>query len=188
MSHAVGTTIEITKVNLHPQLMRAMEDGIFWITKRIAIGQFASLTRGHKLMEAGVTHILNVSDCESLASTTELGFRQVTDVTVVDLTRLPDDVAINCLNTIHTAMFEPDTKLYIHCSAGQNRSPSVLWLYLLALGMEREEATRLIVERCPDAVPGHSALVDDDLVAEIRSYGRAELRPLDDSAILEPAY
>ena len=85
-------------------------------------------------------------------------------------------------------MCEPDTKLYIHCSAGQNRSPTGLWLYLIALGMEREAAARLIVERCPDAVPGHSALVDDDLIAEIRSYGKAELRPLDDPAILEPAY
>ena len=122
-------------MSLHPHLMQAMGDGVFWITKRIAIGQFASGNRCRKLIEAGVTHILNVGDCESLTATTELGFRQVTDVAVVDLTRIPDDVAINCLNTIHAAMSEPDTKLYIHCSAGQNRSPTVLWLYLLAVGM-----------------------------------------------------
>jgi protein-tyrosine phosphatase len=172
----------------HPCLLQALEDGVFPITKRIAIGQFASEERCCRLIDRGVTHVLNVSDCESLASTAKAGFRKVIDFSVADLARIPDEHALRCLDTIHGVMSEPGSKLYIHCTAGQNRSPTVLWLYLVACGMEAGKAKHLIVERCPDAVPGHGSLVDDELIAAVRIHGSGEFCPLEDPAILQPAY
>ena len=32
-------------------------------------------------------------------------------------------------------VIEPDSQVYIHCIAGQLRSPTALWLYLMACGV-----------------------------------------------------
>lgn len=49
-------------MSLHPLLDKAFNEGIFWITKRIAIGQFVSETRCQRLVEAGATDVLNVGE------------------------------------------------------------------------------------------------------------------------------
>lgn len=174
-------------MSLHPLLDQALAEGIFWITKRIALGQFVSAKRCKRLIEYGVTHVLNVAEAESLPSTTA-AFQRVVHITMADLTPIPAEAALLSVRTIHEVMAQPGTKLYIHCSAGQNRSPTVLWLYLLACGMDADSAKRLIIERSPDAVPGHAALVDEELIDTIKALGKSAGMDLTDRTVLEPAY
>ena len=174
-------------MSLHPILDQALAEGIFPITKRITIGQFASDKRCQRLVTHGVTHVLNVAEAESLASTVA-AFRKVIDVPIEDLTPIPMGTGLFCVEAIHQVMSSPDTKLYIHCIAGQNRSPTVLWLYLLACGMDINDAKHLIVRRAPDAVPGHGSLVDSNLVHAVRSVGVANQMKPTDLGVLQPAY
>lgn len=155
----------------------ALQQGIFWITRRIGIGQYATLARCDDLLAYGVTHILNVGEAKSLPELIDRGTLQIVEVPIVDLERMDDETAIRCVNLIHEIMAQPDSKLYVHCVAGQNRSPTVLWLYLLACGMDEVAAQRLIVERSPDAVPGHKQLIDRELIKLVRKHGiDADLR------------
>jgi protein-tyrosine phosphatase len=158
---------------MEPSLARGFEDGIFWITQRIAIGRFATVERSRRLLELGVTHILNVGDTPSLAEVATAGFQSVANVPLLDLTRIPSEVALRCLDLIHEALSVPNSKLFLHCTAGQNRSPTILWLYLVASATPSEEAKQLIVARCPDAVPGHKSLVDPQLIEAARQHGLA---------------
>ena len=80
------------------------------------------------------------------------------------------------------------SKVYVHCVACQNRSPTIVWLYFLACGMSDTAAEELIAVRCPDAVPGHAALVDGRLLQLVREHGQRHYLPLHDPSVLEPAY
>ena len=95
---------------------------------------------------------------------------------------------MQCLNTLNDMLNLDGSKVYLHCIACQNRSPTILWLYFVACGMDDDSARELISRRCPDAVPGHKSLVDDRLVKRVRDHGRLSFLPLHDPAILEPAY
>lgn len=158
-------------IAMTPSFWQGLEQGIYWITPRIAIVRFATPERCQHLLAQGVTHILNVAEGPSLAETRLAGFQSVVDVPIVDLARIPDDVVLRCLDRIDEALRVADSKLYVHCTAGQNRSPTVLWLYLVACGTDPESAKRLIVRRCPDAIPGHGHLVDAELIELARQHG-----------------
>lgn len=50
-----------------------------------------------------------------------------------------------------------------------------------------ELAKQLIVERSPDAVPGHSSLVNDELIHAITLFGSERQITPSDSRVLQPA-
>jgi hypothetical protein len=54
--------------------------------------------------------------------------------------------------------------------------------------MDEQAAKGMIVERCPDAVPGHQNLVDAKLVRLVRDHGDANYLPLHDATGIEAAY
>lgn len=163
-----------------PDLKAAMCDGVFWITSRIAIGQFASPKRAQILARLGVTHILNVGDAPSVITTQNDCFKQITDLPIRDLEPISPEVAIQSLEVIHAALRDHDTRIYVHCIAGQNRSPTVVWLYLIACGMSQDQAKQLITDRSPDAIPGHQKLLTDRLIEKVMSHGEANFLPLND--------
>jgi hypothetical protein len=175
-------------LSIHPTLQRALQEGVFFITRRIATGQLVTPVRCNLRISRGVTHLLNVGESPSLPCVADAGFHQFADVSIEDLIRIPDATAITCLDFIRDALAAPDTKLFIHCTAGQNRSPTVLWLYLLACGMNADEARQLIVNHCPDAVPGHPSLVDAQLISVVKAYGSANFADSCDTSIYEPAF
>ena len=156
---------------MDPALRHALDDGIFWITDRLAIGRFPTPERAEALARAGVTHILNVGEAPSLALHRERF--QVTEVAILDLEPIPEAQAAACVDAIHAALAEPTSRIYVHCIAGRNRSPSIAWLYLIACGIDPEVAAQMITSRCPDAVPGHVQLVSEGLVRFIVEYGRS---------------
>lgn len=168
-------------------LREGMRQRVFWITRRLAQGAFASQQRADCLLAQGVTHILNVGEAASIVRAQPGGFRQVADRAIVDLERIPDADALACLDTLHEMLQEPAGKVYVHCIAGQNRSPTIVWLFLIACGIAPAEAKELIEKRTLDAVPGHVKLIDEALVKLVQSHGQERYLPLGDPLILAAA-
>lgn len=153
------------------------------ITKRLFLGPFLTPSRAAYLRELGVTHVLNVCEAPSIVSDGDGDFCEIRNLSIEDLRPISDDEAITCVTAIHEMLQSPEAKVYVHCIAGQNRSPTILWLYLIACGLASAEAKASIEANAVDAVPGHKALVDDRLAAVVREYGLLQLRPVPEGAI-----
>jgi len=150
---------------------------LFRVTPDLFVGRFASRERLDELRTSNVTDILNVSDTPSQLTTDDGPFRSVTWIDIEDRTLIPTDIAINAIDVIHHSLTHCDGRVYVHCMAGWNRSPTILWLYLIACGLNSVDATRLICTNAFDAVPGHSLLVDGDLIATVQAHGRDNYLP-----------
>jgi hypothetical protein len=158
---------------------------VYPITRALWLGPFASPERLPVLLAGGVTHILNVGEAPSVLAAGAGALREVSWLPVADLDRIPDATAVACLDTLHRMVCEPDSRVYVHCLAGWNRSPTILWLYLVACGLEPTAAKTLIAARARDAVPGHSQLVDHELIRAVSAHGR-QYRPHPRPEALEP--
>ncbi len=157
------------------------------ITRSLCVGPFASPQRRDALVAAGVTHLLNVGEAPSILTANDGPFRDVAWHSITDLKRIPDEVALACLGTLHRMVCEPDAKVYVHCIAGWNRSPTIIWLYILACGVSPEQAKATIEARARDAVPAHPRLVDTALIETVRSFGRLSFLPHPRPEALDPA-
>ena len=162
----------------------AFSQSVYWITPRIALGRYVTPERATYLRGKGVTHVLNVGENPSTVNASEYGFAEIVDCPIVDLTRIPNEIAVDCVSTLHSFLCaSSESKAYVHCLAGQRRSPTVAWLYFIARGLEPSRAKQLIEERVFDAVPGHSALVDDELIRSVIEFGRHHLPLFDEDEI-----
>jgi dual specificity protein phosphatase-like protein len=138
------------------------------------------------LRKAGITHILNVGEAPSVIRPEDGPFVDVAWLPIEDLQRIPDVLALKGIGELHRMVCSENSNVYVHCIAGWNRSPTVVWLYLIACGMEPARASELITAGNMDAIPGHKLLIDDALVSMIQQYGQRFLphpRPI----ALEPA-
>jgi protein-tyrosine phosphatase len=149
---------------------------MFRITQCLSVGPFASSERAGKLRAAGVTHVLNVSDAASELSAAD-GFAEVAAVPLSDSTPLKPATAIAVLDTLHRLASAPGAHVYVHCVAGQLRSPTVLWLYLVALGISPDEAQEWIESRAPDATAGYPLMVGPAHVLLAQKHGLANFFP-----------
>ena len=147
------------------------EGTLFRVTNDLYVGRFASRQHLKALRDVNITDILNVSDTPSQLTTDDGPFRSVTWISIEDRMLLPSDIAVNATDKIHQSLIADDGRVYVHCMAGWNRSPTILWLYLLACGFDTDDASRLICAQAFDAVPGHSMLVDSSLIATLQSHG-----------------
>jgi protein-tyrosine phosphatase len=159
----------------------------FDITRVLLQGPFATPQRAAALRDAGVTHILNVGEGPSVL-TVKSGFAEVVWRPVEDLQRVPDTTALACIDELHRIASVPGSRVYVHCVAGWNRSPTILWLYLVACGTAPEEAREMIARRTLDAVPGHGRLVDAELVRLVERHGQEHFLPLSRPEILAPPH
>lgn len=146
---------------------------ISWVTDNLAIGAFASPERIRWLVEEGVTDVLNVSDARSLVEAHQAGFRSVVFVPIADCVPIMDESLEECLTALDAMFARPEAKVFVHCLAGQNRSPTIAWLYLVRLGWEELEAREQIALRAADAVPAHPHLIAPELVSLARGWGRS---------------
>lgn len=150
---------------------------MFQVTPSIYLGPYPLPPTVEALHAAGVRRVLNVADGRGAYEESEPRFAEVAWHAVEDLQRIPPEVAAICLQTLHRLLHgEPDAKVYVHCAAGQNRSPTVIWLYLIAAGVSPDEARQRIESASPDAIPGHPKLVDEELVAWAREFGIKAIR------------
>lgn len=149
---------------------------MYRITECLSVGPFASVERAEKLRELGVTHILNVSDGPSHLSSRD-GFALVAWVPMSDSRRLMLSTATMALNTLHELVSQPGAHVYVHCVLGMVRSPTILWLYLVALGIPPEDAREWIELRSKDAVAGHYRMVDSEHVLFAQKHGLKHFFP-----------
>jgi hypothetical protein len=156
---------------------------MYRITQVLSLGRFATYERAELLRSMGVTHVLNVSDSPSIVSQ---GFREVAWVPIRDFRRIPDATAEEALESLHRMASEPDAHVYVHCVAGQQRGPTVLWLYLIACGFSEAAAREVIETRSPDAIAGFPWLVDNELVLHVQKMGLRTFLPLTRGEIIIP--
>ncbi|PQO33479.1 hypothetical protein C5Y96_11615 [Blastopirellula marina] len=171
---------------MRPEMIQALQEGVYPVTTRIAIGRFPAPGRCVYLLEKGYTHILNVSDAPSLASTRNSGFAEVKDLRIDDFMRIPTQDALDAVGSLYGMLNVPGSLVYLHCIAGQMRSPTILWLYLVGLGMNEDAARQMIVEHCPDAHPGSATLIDAKLIASVQEWGQ-KLGYIDRASLMMPA-
>ena len=156
------------------------------ITQCLSVGQFATPERVADLLTAGITHILNVSDTVSQVVSGEGSFREVVWLPMDDFQHIPEPLAIEVLDTLHRMAAEPGAHVYVHCLAGHLRSPTVLWLYLIACGWNPRAARYIIVSRSPYAAPGVRKLVGQNLVLRVQMHGLANYFPLPRGEVIVP--
>jgi hypothetical protein len=152
-------------------------DAVNQITQSIFLGPFASPARLGMLRSAGITHVLNVGEAPSVLVAGPESMREVIWHAIEDLERIPTSAGIESLESLHRMVCQSNARVYVHCVAGWNRSPTIVWLYLIACGRSREEAKATIEKRARDAVPGHVKLADATLVEEVQRHGRAHFLP-----------
>src|SRR5438445_12922360 len=105
---------------------------MYRITECLSVGPFASPERAKDLLAAGVTHILNVSDEPSEVFKSDGGFKEVAWVPMCDFKQLPHPLALQALDTLHRMVTEAEAHVYVHCIAGAIRSPTIIWMHLIA--------------------------------------------------------
>ena len=150
---------------------------LFCVTRDLYVGRFASFERLADWRDQCVTDVVNVSDTQNQLSEDDGPFRSITWFDIEDRTLIPTKDAIAALDAIHGAISADDGRAYIHCLAGWNRSPTILWLYLLACGFDRDSACDTICVKAYDAVPGHQLLVNSDLIETVIHHGRDNYLP-----------
>ncbi|MGL4421609.1 MAG: hypothetical protein ACRCZF_13155, partial [Gemmataceae bacterium] len=131
-------------------------------------------------------HVLNVSDAASVIVAGEAGIVQVIDEPLSDQHRIPEARLLVILHTLHGMAAQPNAQVYVHCIAGQLRSPTILWLYLIACGIDADTARNWIETASPDAIPGTPRLVDPSMVPFVQKYGAKYFTPLPRGEILLP--
>lgn len=150
---------------------------MFRVTECLSVGPFASAERAETLRAAGVTHVLNVSDGPSVVSAGVGSFASVAWVPMSDSKRLPPHVALRAIATLHDLASKPDAHVYVHCVAGLVRSPTILWLYLISLGVPPKDARAWIEARSPRANAGAAAMVDSEHVRLVQMHGLMHFFP-----------
>ncbi len=150
---------------------------MFQITRHIWLGRFASRLLLDNLQEARITHIVNVGESTPQLQLSDGPFRRIEWTPIEDLVPMQIPLAISSLTILHECICDADSNDYVHCVAGQNRSPTILWLYLTACGLELTAAKRLIESHSYDAIPGHPKLTTTALVAAVISHGSATFLP-----------
>jgi hypothetical protein len=150
---------------------------MFRITRVLSVGRFATPERADELRAAGVTHILNVAEAPVAICANSSGFHALEWVPLEDRSPIPQHTLVRLLDTLHDMTVVPDSHVYVHCIAGQLRSPTVLWLYLIACGVSPIEARGWIENRSPVASPGSTRMVDDSLIRFAQKHGLERFRP-----------
>ena len=159
---------------------------LFQITNNIWQGRFAADRLITNLQFVGITHILNVSETPNQLELADGPFRKIQQISMRDGVPIPEDVALNCIKTLHDCLCEDDANLYIHCVAGWNRSPTILWLYMIACGVDSVAARSQICRASIDAVPAHPKLITPHLVNAIIEFGETHFQPHPKKSALEP--
>ena len=137
--------------------------GLFRVTDRILLGEYPDDDAFARLAGLGVTDILNVAATPNRRP----GFA-VHVIPIPDLEEMPladAERAVRLVKRVVTG----GGRIFVHCMAGQNRSPGVVFLSLLHLGHDAAEAERMIVDASLDAIPRHPRIVTPRVVEHVRS-------------------
>ncbi len=143
---------------------------LYWVTPTLGVGPFPSPARVESLRTAEVTDILNVSDARSLSETLAAGFRSVVFIPIADCVPIEPETVTEVLTALDAMFLSPGPRVLVHCLAGQNRSPTVIWLYLCSLDVDATVAKQTIETASPDAVGGHPMLLDAETIGAMAAH------------------
>ena len=118
--------------------------------------------------------------------TGEGSFTDVAWVPMSDSRRLDRPTAVLAIDTLHRLASAPDSHVYVHCVAGLVRSPTILWLYLIALGVPPGDARTWIEARVPNANAGSSRMVDREHLLLAQMHGLMHFFPHPRPEIIVP--
>ena len=136
-------------------------DGIYQITDQIFVGQYPKAEALNRISALGIKTILNVSG----GIYTHPDF-DVINIPVEDLVEMPLTTADQIVIAIRSSVRAGD-KIYVHCIAGQNRSPGAVFIGLLSLGIPEPQAMALIEDSTLDSVPRHEKIITDRVVKHV---------------------
>ena len=136
-------------------------DGIYQITNQIFVGQYPKAEALKRISELGIKTILNVSG--GVYGHPDF---DVINIPVEDLAEMPLITADKIVTAIKATVNAGD-KIYVHCIAGQNRSPGAVFIGLLSLGISEPQAIALIEDSTLDSVPKHEKIITDKVVKHV---------------------
>jgi len=151
---------------------------VFRVTQATAVGPFPGRSDVPALRAAGITHVLNVAASHHDLDAARDGLVELVARPISDAARLRGPWLETTLTAMHTMASAADARLLVHCHAGHQRAPTILWLYLCACGVPPGEAADWIRTARPGAEPGHRALVDASVLDDAIAFGAAQFLPL----------
>jgi len=119
-----------------------------FITERIALGgSFAGPADAAALKAAGITHVIN---CTELC---DPAYVEGQFAMLWPMPRQPDDGNPRTLDWFRQGVNfwreNEQSKIYVHCHAGMNRSASMVYALLRAMGIKPDDARHLIAVNRP---------------------------------------
>lgn len=138
-----------------------------------------------RLLKAdGITHVLNVGNGDPR------NYKEVFDfstwIQIEDLVPIPEELLQEALTVMHSYVTANSSQVLIHCIAGQNRSPTITWAYLVACGMDPYAAGTMIAAASYDAVPGHPKLIHKNRIPSLVEFGKVFLPHPRPEALADP--
>ncbi len=162
-------------------------DGVYRVTGATLVGPFPGPGQVAALRSRGVTHILNLASSRNDVDTAHDGFAEVLARPVEDFEQFMGWWMRDTLDHMHRMLLSsPAAKLFVHCHAGQQRAPTMLWLYLCACGSAPGAAADWIRSAKPDAQPGHRSLIDAATLQTAIDHGAERFVPLTRPEIIAP--
>jgi hypothetical protein len=146
------------------------------VTASLSVGPFVSPERAPVLVASGITDLLNVSDSRNWPEITSAGFRSISWIPIADCVPIDGELVTEALTRLDELFTQPGARVLVHCLAGQNRSPTMIWLYLRSLGVNANVAKSMIEAASPDAVGGHPLLLSPETIDAMvgHRFGRTE--------------
>lgn len=116
-----------------------------FVIPQIAIGGRA---RAWRLRRAGITHIINLR-----MNPDKIGITELHNPTRDDRAEKGPEYWAKSVDWATMVLTDPDTNLYVHCSAGKHRSSGTVYSILRELGYSPEEAWSKIQDARPKVRP-----------------------------------
>ena len=111
------------------------------ISKKIWFNGIIDLEGARFLKQQGVTHVLSLVGAYAQHNEIEKLGMEILKFSVSDQRELTTEGVLPIMRAIDKALQGDDSKIYIHCHAGQLRAPTITWLYLIYAGASEQYAT-----------------------------------------------
>ena len=130
------------------------------ITDSIFQNGYITEKEGTVLQDLGVTHLLNLDLPYGSTKIVMPSGLKVVEILLHDMGPMSNADARCVVAVIQRALDLEGGKIYVHCNAGLSRSPTAVWLYLVATGWDEDKASDTISAAAthlgaPDAILVH---------------------------------